>query len=90
MNRPKYKHKEPEVIQIVRLKGTLAEMYEELTACVKKEFGTIRLAQKEESKTVQTVAELLINLGEVLNNPSQQDIDNMILAKNKLHKSGPT
>ena len=73
------------VIKIIQFKGDVAESYRELSVAIKKEFGSATISIKETSATTKAATEVYLRLGELLNNPSQEDIDRMILARDKLN-----
>lgn len=76
-------NKDDPILKIIQFKGDVAESFSELTVAIKKECGSIRMAQKAESNTIRAAAETLIRFGELLNNPSQEDLDRMILARDR-------
>ena len=71
--------------KIIQFKGDVAESYRELSVAIKKEFGSASIASKEQSNTIIAAVEVYLRLGELLNNPSQEDLDRMILARDKLN-----
>lgn len=70
--------------KIIQFKGDVAESYRELSVAIKKEFGSAVIASKEQSNTIKAAVEVYLRLGELLNNPSQEDLDRMILARDKM------
>lgn len=71
--------------KIIQFKGDAAESYRELSVAIKKEFGSATIAMRESSATIKAATESYIRLGELLNNPSQEDLDRMILARDRLN-----
>lgn len=71
--------------KIIQFKGDVAESYRELSVAIKKEFGSATISLKQQSHTIVAATEIYLRLGELLNNPSQEDLDRMILARDRLN-----
>lgn len=72
------------VTKIILFKGEVAESYLELSAAIKQECGSIRMAQASESLIIRAAAENLLRFAELLNNPTPSDLDNLIVMKNRI------
>jgi len=70
--------------KIIFLKGTLAEIHQNLLASIKAECGSLKQAEKATSQVILEAAETIRLLDQVLNSPTPRDIDYMIANKQRI------